>query len=350
MRLEVEYLRVIVLRDARQADLVKKPFTVPIEIKLPSFRDENRDSPMEFMRSFDQYCSIKDVPCEFVPILLESALKERAGLWFQVVKKEIDDMDEFRNAFVNEFFSIEIKTRAKDAWRNRKYLSAEGSLLSFFYKQKSEIDNIDPTMQEYEINYIISKQLPIDVQIGLSAIDLKETKKMTHAISRMDDAWRQGYADKTDDNHFWSKPGYVKGRNERYVTDNTNNWGTNRNDDHAVRSHDFQGKKGRNEEASTNDNFRENPWRQRNEEDRFENSNFRNRLAANNPNPIRPNNEEIRDMRRNQDFERAEGHKRDYNRRVAAVQIFNEQPNETFNSNADDANEMVVQAVIRNLN
>lgn len=193
LRREVDYLRLIIFKGDIINEKPKKQFKVPIEIKLPTFRDEHQDNPVVFMNSFDQYCAIKEVPEEYVPILIESALKERAGLWFQVAKYEINGLSDFKNAFADEFFSVEIKTQAKNNWRDKRYNEqVDGQLLSFFYKQTNEISNIDPDTREYEKNYIILKQFPLEVQMALSGINLNETKALKYAIARQDDIQRSG--------------------------------------------------------------------------------------------------------------------------------------------------------------
>lgn len=359
LRRELEYLRVIVLKDVRQTEVAKKPFKVPIEIKLPSFRDENQDSPIDFMRNFDQYCTIKDVPGEYIPIILESAMKERAGLWFQMIKNEIDDVDQFRNAFAEEFFSVEVKTRAKDAWRSRKYRSTEGPMLSFFYSQTSEINNIDPTFNEYERNYVILKQLPTDVQLGLSGTDLKDTKKLTYAISRMDDARRQSptrvsqngerSVNKGNERFTWGNANYRGAGNERNHTSYGKEWGISSGVEKRNGQYDHRENQRYENEARLRDNFRKSPWQEMNRENRPINTTYRNRV---NPDNTRnTNNDANRSSWRDQGPGKTGGPEQSTNRRAAPLNLLRENDNRDDRTpNVEDENAITVQAEIHHLN
>lgn len=330
LRREIEYLRVIVLRDAKKVEPVKTSFKPPIEIKLPIFRDENRDSPSEFMRNFDQYCTIKEVPEEFVPILLESALKDRAGLWFQVVKDSIDNFDQFRAEFVEEFFSIEVKTRAKDSWRNKKYASSDGPMLSFIYKQISEICNIDPTMDEYERNYIILRQLPMDAQIGSSGIDLRDTKKLTYAIGRMDDARRIGNKG---------------GQNEFFRGNEKNHWGTAKNNFYSAKQADNSGSHGQGGEFRPTDRSRETSWRERKDFNPPVTNITRNRPDSN-----QTQNGNYRNQWRDGDKARNNRDKPDNHKRVAAINVVKESSQARLAANEEDLEAITVQADFHRLN
>lgn len=358
LRREIECLRAIVLNGANQGDSAKKSFKVPIEIKLPIFRDENRDSPIEFMRSFDQYCAIKEVPSEFIPILLESALQDRAGMWFQVVKNELYDFDQFRTAFVNEFFSVEVKTRAKDAWRNRKYTNTEGPMLSFCYKQISEIGHIDPSLSEYERNYIILKQLPTEVQIGSSGIDLNDTKKLTYAIGRIDDARRRGNEGESNErfknNNFrnndkpsWGNYGYDKSRDAFTGTNLGKNWGTERDNPGRFKRFENPDKFRQNGEFRNAERQREFPRRGNRDGFRPINDEHRNRLDSNHQNNRDQNIN--RSSWRDPGTERSNGIAVGNNKRVAPISI-SHQNKDSDRLDPSDLNTITVEAEIHNLN
>lgn len=350
LRREIEYLRIIVSKDTRRENFGKKTFKVPIEIKLPIFRDENRDSPSEFIRNFDQYCVIKEVPEDFIPILLESALKERASLWFQVAKNEIFDFDGFKSAFWEEFFSVEVRTRAKDSWRNRVFSSSEGPMLSFFYRQTNEVGHIDPNLNEYEKNYIITKQLPTDVQIGLSGIDLNDTKKLTYAISRMDDTRR---LDRRNDKEWyregeknnWGKSKYdgIKTSEEVRKGDNGRNWNSFKEKHHTFRQAN---------EIPNRESGREVSWRERKDYPAYTQRPFQNQREDNYPQNSNRNTN-INSQKESYS-DRSNQNKSANTKRVAPVNFHKESENERQNRNTGNRtpgyDAITVEAAIHSLN
>lgn len=199
LRKEVEYLRLLVGFKSESSNEYKKQFKAPPEIKLPIFHDEINDNPLEFMRDFDQYCSIKQIPDQYVPIIIESALQGRARLWYKAAKHNIHDIGDFKHAFADEFFSIEIQTRAKNNWRNREYDSRnDGSTLAFYYHQTYQATTVEPLLSDYEKNYLIVGQFPREVQMALVGIDLEDSRKLAYALSRIDDANKQSFRNCTN--------------------------------------------------------------------------------------------------------------------------------------------------------
>lgn len=350
LRREVDYLRTIIVGDGKQAN--PKQFKVPVEIKLPIFRDENRDSPNEFMKSFDQYCAIKQVPIEFIPILLESALKERAGIWFQVIKNEINDFEEFKSAFANEFFSVEIRTRANEAWRNRKYDSKEGSMLSFYYKQTNEISHIDPYISEYEKNYVIIGQLPKQAQMGLSGIHLSETKKLTYGISRLEDANR----DRNFEGYRGGLTGFEKTcntwgnlYNARYRADggkgvDKREWGSFRENGQTSKRYDAIGKQKQRDETHIND--RRDSWRERTEDINKFNKHGDNGQKQH----YRNSNRNVGNTWRDSENARPNVNNVVNNRSMAPLNIDRNDSHISRTTDLHDSNRIEVQAEVHNLN
>jgi len=134
------------------------PYNLQFEVKLPVFHNELDDNPQKFLNEFKEYCQIKSIPKNIVILLLGTALRDRARIWFDANKEYVKTTEDFENEFKAEFFSIEQQVELRNKWNNRKYRYADGSLKSYFLKAKTEATYIIKGTGEYEINYIIVNQ------------------------------------------------------------------------------------------------------------------------------------------------------------------------------------------------
>jgi len=140
----------------------------------------------KFLDEFKDYCQIKNIPKNIVVLLLGTALRDRAKIWFDANKEYVKTIEEFENEFKAEFFSIEQQVELRNKWNNRKYKYADGSLKSYFLKAKTEATYIMKGTGEYEINYIIVNQLPLNVRKMLATINYNESKAILQALSNLD--------------------------------------------------------------------------------------------------------------------------------------------------------------------
>lgn len=89
---------------------------------------------------------------------------------------------------------------AKSAWENRRFQSTDRSLQDYFTEQMRNAKFCLSFLQEYEINYLIVKQLPQRAREVLATIDYIDTAKIMQALSRLDvtrfDAERESSSNK----------------------------------------------------------------------------------------------------------------------------------------------------------
>lgn len=156
------------------------------DIKIPSFKNENLDDPIEFLSDLERYFAIKNTPEEVKLVLVETALQDRAKLWYGANKISFFNYLQFRKAFYNEFFCIETRVKTRNRWATSKYDGSGESLVSYFYKKTRESNNFEPPLDQYEINYTIVKQYPTNIQVSLAGVDYNDTKKIVQVLSFLD--------------------------------------------------------------------------------------------------------------------------------------------------------------------
>jgi len=84
-----------------------RPYNLQFEIKLPIFHNELDDNPQKFLNEFKDYCQIKNISKNIVELLLGTALRDKAKIWFDANKEYVRTIEDFETEFKVEFFSIE---------------------------------------------------------------------------------------------------------------------------------------------------------------------------------------------------------------------------------------------------
>ena len=156
------------------------------EISLPTFSGENVEDTGEFLRDIEQYIYIENIPENFQAKIMSKALTRRDKVWFNAVRGELHNMEEFSMKFRDEFLSCEKQERAKEIWKPEKY--KDGSLLNYFYLRVGEANRFVPPDSEYHRNRIIIGQLPRVIQIAMMGTDISNTGDVVRALTRADEA------------------------------------------------------------------------------------------------------------------------------------------------------------------
>jgi len=80
------------------------------EMTRPSFYGSNRDMhPVDFLHRLDEYFAIKQLYVGEKIIIVGDCLKAAALSWFSTIRFQLRDYDDFRKAFIEEYWSREIQ-------------------------------------------------------------------------------------------------------------------------------------------------------------------------------------------------------------------------------------------------
>ncbi|KAK2575275.1 hypothetical protein KPH14_007660 [Odynerus spinipes] len=107
-----------------------------VNINIPKFIEEN--NPVEYIEDTERYFKLKNVSSEQQLVVIENIIEGRVKVWYNAIRDRIATFAEFRQAFLEEFYSIPIKVRFKNQWATRRYRPSDGSMHSYFYKQLKE--------------------------------------------------------------------------------------------------------------------------------------------------------------------------------------------------------------------
>ena len=116
---------------------------------------------------------------------IEVALDGKARLWFNL-NNNFQTYDQFRLAFIRDFYSVPVQGQCKARWSNIRYKEQDGNFVTFCYKQIKFASYIIPKLSEYERNYVIVQQFPYWVKEALASVDLQNSNNITSTLTKLD--------------------------------------------------------------------------------------------------------------------------------------------------------------------
>ena len=159
-------------------------------VPLPTY-DGVRNNAVEFIEKLKRYFIRKKIREDQKLLLAEDALKDRARIWFEARVHPFIDFDHFCSVFLNEFHSVEARTRAKSEWASRKFRNQDRSLYEYFVDQVRAAKYFTPRLDPYEVNYTIAKQLPRHARDILAVVNFAETDRVAQALAHLDESYRE---------------------------------------------------------------------------------------------------------------------------------------------------------------
>ena len=159
--------------------------SLQVNLCLPTF-DGLTCNPIEFIQNFEKYLLRKNIVEEAKLLIVEDALKGKATVWYDARAIPFADFLTFKKSFLSEFYSIEARMSAKSDWESSRFKMQDRSLQSYFVEQVRMARFCLTSLQEYEINYLIVKQLPQRAREVLATIAYADTVKISQTLGRLD--------------------------------------------------------------------------------------------------------------------------------------------------------------------
>jgi len=161
-----------------------------LDIKMPKMKDELTSNPMEFLEELEKYFKIKNVKEDRKILIVEHSLEGRASLWFEL-QNNIQNYEEFKERFLEEFYSVPTRVQFKNSWMERRYNSYKESLQTYYYMQIKESRYFIPKLSDYEINYKIIQQYPTWVKETLATINYADSNLISQTLANLDSIRRE---------------------------------------------------------------------------------------------------------------------------------------------------------------
>ncbi|XP_029348150.1 AP2/ERF domain-containing protein PFD0985w-like [Acyrthosiphon pisum] len=260
------------------------------EMTRPSFFGSNRDMhPIDFLHRLDEYFAVKQFYIGEKIIVVGDCLKGTAFNWFSTIRFQLRDYDDFRKAFIDEYWSREIQIQIWSQCLSITHVPQNTNFREHFATWATKLRHLEvPRLSEPEIVKHIAKHYPgylrailvsMPERTILSAMKILGEEGQNQ--SRKDDTRHQPNNNNQQENNRPnnSSEGQATQNNWNHRSNNRNN---NRNNDyqHNNRNNDYQ------------HNNRNNDYQHNNRNNDYQHNN-RNNSRHNNQNTSRENNQQI---------------------------------------------------------
>jgi len=133
-----------------------------IEISKPLFYANNKDQhPIEFLQSLEEYFKIKQMSKAEKLIIIRDCLKGTAGNWYSTVKFQIRDYANFRDIFIDEFWSRQIQIQTWSSCLNTTQVPDNVTYREHFSQWASKLRHLQvPELSEEEIVSNVANHYP----------------------------------------------------------------------------------------------------------------------------------------------------------------------------------------------
>lgn len=133
-----------------------------IEISKPTFYGNQKDQhPIDFLQNLEEYFKIKQISREERLIVIRDCLKNAANNWYSTIKFQIRTYSEFRDAFIDEFWSREIQIQTWSGCLNTSHIPSNTTYREHFSQWASRLRHLQvPQLSEEEIVKNIANHYP----------------------------------------------------------------------------------------------------------------------------------------------------------------------------------------------
>lgn len=133
-----------------------------VEISKPLFYANNKDQhPIEFLQSLEEYFKVKQMSKEEKLIIIRDCLKGSASNWYSTVKFQVRDYANFRDVFIDEFWSRQIQIQTWSSCLNTTQIPDNVTYREHFSQWASKLRHLQvPELSEEEIVSNVANHYP----------------------------------------------------------------------------------------------------------------------------------------------------------------------------------------------
>lgn len=132
------------------------------EISRPTFYGNNRDvHPKDFLYRLEEYFAIKQSYVGEKLIIVGDCLKAAASSWFSTIRFQLTNYDDFKKAFIDEFWSREIQIQVWSQCLSTKHIPSNTNYREHFATWATKLRHLEvPRLSEHEIVKHIARHYP----------------------------------------------------------------------------------------------------------------------------------------------------------------------------------------------
>jgi len=193
------------------------------DIARPTFFGNGRDiHPRDFLHRLEEYFAIKQTYVGEKIIVVGDCLKSNAYSWFSTIRFQLCNYEDFKRAFIDEFWSREIQIQVWSQCLNTKHIPTNTNYREHFATWATKLRHLEvPRLSEHEIVKHIARHYP-----GYLRAILVSLPECT-IISAMKVLGEEGQGDQPTENKT-SQP-KTNQNDSNNQQRNNNNWNNTRN-------------------------------------------------------------------------------------------------------------------------
>jgi len=149
--------------------------TYSTEISMPTFSGSHKDeNPKAYLERVNRYFERKRVRNEDKILLIENSLKGAAGNWFSTVNYLCENYEDFKEIFLNEYWSRDIQLKIWSQFCSVERIKDMTLYREYFGRWIQKIRFLEsPKLTEAESIEIISRHYPGHIQAMLMSMPQK---------------------------------------------------------------------------------------------------------------------------------------------------------------------------------
>lgn len=204
-----------------------------IEVSKPLFFGNNKDQhPIDFLQNLEEYFKIKQFNREEKLIVIRDCLKGTAGNWFATIKFQIKIYAEFRDAFIDEFWSREVQIQTLSNCLNTLKVPDNITYQEHFSQWSAKLRHLQvPQISEEEIVLNIANHYPGYIRAILISLPEKSIIAAMKILSTEEHRREKGESLSSENiNNQYHCPQNKynpKGQSKDNSHNNNNNWRNN---------------------------------------------------------------------------------------------------------------------------
>jgi len=187
------------------------------EITRPTFFGNTRDMhPKDFLHRLEEYFAIKQTYIGEKIIIVGDCLKSTAYSWFSTIRFQLGNYEDFRKAFIDEYWSREIQIQVWNQCLNVNSIAPNTNYREHFATWTTKLRHLEvPKLSEPEIVKHIAKHYPGYLRAILVSLPERTILAAMKVLGEEEHAREKTEASTVENNN----------NNQRK---NTNNWGNQR--------------------------------------------------------------------------------------------------------------------------
>lgn len=129
--------------------------------KLPVFDNSGNLHPVDFIEQLEDFYDLQNVSFDrFKKYVLINHFQGTALLWFQACMLTFDNFKNFKDGFINHFWSENIQDEVKSKLKESTFLEHQGSVVEHFMRLIATARHLQPEMSERALIKKVASNFP----------------------------------------------------------------------------------------------------------------------------------------------------------------------------------------------